>query len=200
MPSGTHIPVKRTTFIPNKIEGSMKLPGLPLQQDNSYGTGGLCGWWAIGKECVRTGIYPARTRNLASMVMVHVANHAANNLNEEMFGVVWKTWKTSNQPDTTLQNYVATLKHYPERRIAHGCSDADLMIAIHWIHHITPANIYRPRLFTYRQGDDGYKQYCMGQVFINTPAHNVQYEQDLILCNHSSLHWTATRPIGGEEA
>jgi hypothetical protein len=34
---------------------AMKLPGLPLEQDNACPGAELCGWWAIGRECVRTG-------------------------------------------------------------------------------------------------------------------------------------------------
>jgi hypothetical protein len=177
------------------VKQRMKLPGLPLEQDNENGMGELCGWWAIGKECVRTGIYPPRTRNLAGRVMAHVATHAADNIQEEMFTGVWKAWKSSKQQDITLEDYVTTLLDHPQTRIGDGCSDADLMIATHWLHHTTPANSDQLRLFTYREGDDGYKQYCMGRVFINTPASEVRHETDLILCNRSSIHWTATRPI-----
>jgi hypothetical protein len=80
----------------------MKLPGLPLEQDNDNGLGELCGWWAIGKECVRTGIYPARTRSLARRVMADVAAHAADNINEETFRAVWKVWKSSKELDPSL--------------------------------------------------------------------------------------------------
>lgn len=187
---------KRTSFMPFiPMERSMRLPGLPLEQDNDYGLGQLCGWWAIGKECVRIGIYPAKTRNLASRVMAHVAAHAADNINEETFAAVWKAWKNSKQLDTTLQNYVTTLRHDPSQRITDGCSDADLMIATHWLLSTRPANFDQPRLFTYRHGDDGYKQYCMGKIFMNTAAADVHHRTDVILCNRSSIHWTATRQI-----
>jgi hypothetical protein len=173
----------------------MKLPGLPLEQSNDFVSGGLCGWWAIGTECVRTGIYKPRTRNLARKVMRDVAIYARGSIDEETFAAVWKDWKGSKQLDTTLNDYVMTLTDNPENRVGDGCTDADLMIAAHWLLHTRPPGIDQPRLFTYREGDQGYKQYCMGRVIINVEPTGVQHETDVVLCNRSSLHWTPTAPI-----
>ena len=136
----------------------------------------------------------SRTRSLARRVMADVAAHAVENINEETFMEVWRLWKSSKQLDTTLEDYVTNLND-PQTRICDGCSDADLMIATDWLLHTRPANINQPRLFTYRQDDNGYKQYCMGRVFINTAASDVRHETDLILCNRSGIHWTGTRAI-----
>ena len=174
----------------------MKLPGPPLEQDNSYPGVNLCGWWSIGRECVRTGIYPTRARNLATRVMSDVAEHASRAINQEAFATVWSDWKHSNQEETTMQDYVETLKNDPSLRDGNGCSDADLMVAAHWLAHMTrPAGIEPASLFTYREGDEGYKRYSMSRVEIGLGADEVDHVSDVILCNRVSLHWTPTQAI-----
>jgi hypothetical protein len=174
----------------------MRLPGLPLEQDNSYPGVKLCGWWSIGRECVRTGIYPERARNLAARVMTDVAVHVNSEIDQETFAVVWRDWKYSKQEETTLQDYVETLKNNPSLRDGNGCSDADLMLAAHWLGRITQQAGDGPAsLFTYREGDEGYKRYSMGRVEINIGADAVDHVRDVILCNRVSLHWTPTKAI-----
>ena len=174
---------------------AMRLPGLPLEQDNSFPAVQLCGWWAIGRECVRTGIYHPRTRNLATRVMGDVAIYALHNIDEDTFRAVWNAWRGTHQLDTTLADYVATLANTPDLRIGDGCTDAYLMIAADWLLHTRPQVIDKPKLFTYRQDDDGYMHYSMGSVLTHIQPAHVRHETDLILCNRAAIHWTPTRPI-----
>jgi hypothetical protein len=174
---------------------AMRLPGLPLEQDNSFPAVQLCGWWAIGRECVRIGIYHPSTRNLATRVMTDVAIHALHNMDEDSFRAVWDSWRGSQQLDTTLTDYVMVLANTPTLRIRYGCTDADLMIAADWLLHTRPPAIDQPRLFTYRQDDNGYKHYSVGRVLINIQPSQIHHETDLILCNRAAIHWSPTRPI-----
>ena len=91
----------------------MKQPRLPLEQDNSYASAELCGWWAIGRECVRTEVYPTRARNLVRRVMTDVAAHVSHGIDQETFMTVWGAWKSSKQVETTLKDYTETLKNNP---------------------------------------------------------------------------------------
>jgi hypothetical protein len=174
----------------------MQLPGLPLQQYNEFVPGELCGWWAIGSECVRTGKYPLRTRNLAKKVMTDIAEHMRQNVDEDMFAKVWLAWKSSKQVETTLHDYIETLRNKRDLRVGNGCSDADVMMAAHWLGHMKrPADGEPFRLFTYREGDNGYKRYSMGQVHTNIAAADVDHERDIMLCNNAGVHWSPTRVI-----
>jgi hypothetical protein len=180
------------------MQPAMRLPGLPLEQDNSFPGVQLCGWWSIGRECVRTGIYPQRARNLATRVMTEVAQHASHAISPETFATVWRDWKYSRQEETTLQEYVERLYNDPFSREGSGCSDADLMIAAHWLGDLTLQEGMEPAsLFTYREGDGGYKRYSLGRVEINIGVEEVDHVRDVILCNRRGIHWTPTRAIDG---
>ena len=103
--------------------------------------------------------------------------------------------KSSKQVDTAFQDYVETLKNNPSLCIGDGCSDADLMIAAHWLGQTTRPGSEPRSLFPYREGDDGYKRYSMGRVDINMEVAEVDHRRYVILCNRVSIHWTPTPAI-----
>ena len=146
------------------------------------------------------GIYPQRARNLAERVMIDVAVLASRTIDQVAFETVWRDWKNSTQEEITLRDYVEMLKNQPSLRDGNGCSDADLMIAAHWLGGGTSRKTGSEpvSLFTYREGDGGYKRYSMGRVEINVGADEVDYARDVILCNRVSLHWTPTRAINAD--
>jgi hypothetical protein len=128
--------------------------------------------------------------------MTEVALHAGRAIDEEIFAAVWRRWKYSRQEQTTLHHYVEILKNHKSLRDGNGCSDADLMVVADWLSHmVQPAGSEPATLFTYRQGDNGYKRYSMGRVETNISADEVNHVKDVILCNRVSLHWSPTRAI-----